>query len=261
MQVLVISLLGLYSIGLSSAAEVKLDAKNPLSDAEAESAKISSPLGSVSIPAPDPCMKLHLRELISGREEPNEEVPNLEEIAKKETVLRCKQGLETDIADSLNKLNRDLIGRVDSLIEAMIKANGGKGFEMTEVGNRLKMPQRSIEEGVLVALEEREVDLCSINSQAEFDTEYNKLFADCNVVQRNLYRYAFDYMIFLDNDKFKPEPTIARWTRNTMACANLYQTSGDRIRKRAYGIIKKPDEANMFISKCLNILGLGAKKH
>lgn len=259
MQVLLICLLGLYLVGLSSNEEVKLDEKNTLSVAELESAKPGS-LGPQSIPIPDPCMKLYLREMISGLEESDRGTPNPEELARKGTVLRCKRGLETDITNSLAELDEDLMARVDSLVEAMIKANGGQRFGMTEVRNQLKMSQRSIEEGVLMALEERGVDLCSINSQAEFDLEYNKLFDDCDMVHRNLYRYAFDYVMFLDNEKIEPEPRSARWTRNTMACTNLYQTSGDRIREGAYDIIKKPDEDNMFIGKCLNILGLGAKK-
>lgn len=237
----------------------------------------STNVGSVksfSIPHPDPCMKFSLSHIIPDPNEPEKEWRTQLEMEKRNTAIFCKNTLERDIQKSLAELDEGLKDRVNSLVEQMIKENDGRDFELSKGRNRFLMLQKSIEKAILVDLEKRGADLCSIKTRGEFDLEYDKLFADCNEILKNLHRDVYVYVLFLNNNHFHLEPTVAQWARNTMACEilqpqltdiikqGLLLQPVDHIRQGAFELLKKTsgtsDEDRL---NCFSFLEIFSRKH
>lgn len=136
-------------------------------------------------------------------------------VVRRKTVLFCKDKLEKYATDNLAKMDSGVKGRVKFLIDSMIKANGGGDFQ----GKRFSMLERSIEEGMLAAVEQRGIDLSSIKSFNEFERKSKPKLDDCDEVNRKLAQVASDYEVFLNRQKIQPEPTVAQWVRNEHVCA------------------------------------------
>lgn len=139
------------------------------------------------------------------------------EILRSKTVAFCKRRSEKGMTDALAKLDQELKKRVSPLIEVLVKANEGQQVKLSGQF----MPEKNLQEGILSVLERRGVDLSSIKTFEEFESQYIGLADDCKEVHRSLISDASIYSLLLDQQKIETDPTIEKWTRNTIVCGRL----------------------------------------
>lgn len=93
-------------------------------------------------PSMNDCLGVSLKETVRQFELDLErtDAPTPRETLRSKTVSFCKQKLEEEAKENLAKLDNATKERVNSLVESMIKANGGQGFSA-----EFHMPYKSIQ--------------------------------------------------------------------------------------------------------------------
>lgn len=216
MRVLFSSLLGVCLLGLASAAsgwDEYLDDGIPPAPVKLDE-KERVPL--IPDPSKSDCASFLLDGMLDEFES-KDVAQTPKEIISRKTVLFCKDKLEKDATDNLAKLDSGVKERVQILVDSMIEANGGEDFQ----GERFYMPDRSIAEGMLAAVEQRGTDLPSIKSFNEFERKFRPIMDDCDEVNKKLAPVSKDYQVFLNRQKIQAERTIAQWVKNENVCAKM----------------------------------------
>lgn len=191
----------------------------------------------------------------------NEQSPR--ELLRAKTVSFCQQKLEKEATENLAKLDSGTKERVNSLVENIIKANGGRGFDA-----KFHMPQGAILGGILTTIEQSDTDLSSIKTFDEFQQKYDPLLDDCKSVYKALNDVMYSYNEFLNKKRIQPEPTVAQWVRNTNVCSFLAARGAPHARD-AYQLLenknestqKESHEAPIKSGKRFNILRVFSAKH
>lgn len=192
-----------------------LDDGSPSSEVEFEEER--QPLF-LAEPTKQDCDRANLRDMLTEPDN-SQIIRTASQDFRRKTIEFCRRQSEKDMTDLLARLNDGLRERVNKLVESMIKANRGVDFQ----GPKLAMPDRSISEGILIAMEQGGLDLSMIKTRAEFNTKYNALVEDCNEVDKLLNNIAHSYLLFLNhkNDPLQLDQATSQWTKNTLVCEKL----------------------------------------
>lgn len=167
-------------------------------------------------PTLEDCDKFNLIKLLkenSGAEQ----LQTRKEVTGRRTIEFCKKQLETDVTNALAKLDDELKERLELFVKNMVDTRGGGDFKSI----KFEEPDRSIIESILILMERRGSVLSQIKTRDEFDKYYGKLVKDCRKLDGKLVGPAYVYSVFLDNETFRPDPTVAEWTRNAIVCAKF----------------------------------------
>lgn len=138
----------------------------------------------------------------------DEDVQAVNEAAKRETIESIRRMIGQDVKNDLAKIDDGLKERVDSFIEQVFRANGGENRPLQD---------KSIQEGIVMALEQRGIDLTAIKTREEFDRHYDGILQDCHDAADEV-KAAFADLRLSD---VKSDPTVMQWTRSMEICARL----------------------------------------
>lgn len=169
-------------------------------------------------PSENNCKRIKLEHFVEdlGSGDENEDL-------RLRTVFFCKQSIERKVKYAVANMDEKLKTRIDNLVESIIEANFGLGFE----GKDFRMPHENILKGILKAIDSNVAKLSSINDYDEFKSSYGRLRDDCKQYMKSLNQLSWDYygIFHSKNADIKPEPSVSKWVRNNYVCDFITEES------------------------------------